>query len=170
MVEISVIMPIFNSEKYLSESIESVLNQSFRDFELILINDGSMDHSFELCQFYQKADPRIILLTQKNAGISETRNRGLRLAKGTYITFIDNDDIYEPDLLMDNYKLIKKHQADVVKFSSIQKCIDGEGNITKIKKRGLDESVIITSENLMENFLRLKNLGVLENLWNGLYI
>ena len=91
-LKISVIVPVFNAEKYLRKTIDSILNQSFTDFELILVNDGSTDSSKKICEEYALKDKRIILLNQENQGVSVARNNGLKIAKGDYISFIDSDD------------------------------------------------------------------------------
>ena len=96
-MEVSVVIPIYNSEKYISKCIQSVLDQTFTDYELILVNDGSTDNS-------------IIIYNQENGGVSCARNSGLKLASGRYITFIDSDDFIEPDFLE---QLVSKTEASV---------------------------------------------------------
>ena len=96
-MEISIIIPIFNSEKYIEECIQSILHQSFQDFELILIDDGSTDSSYSICKSYEKSDPRIHLLSKKNGGVSSARNMGLKFANGKFIAFIDSDDYIAPN-------------------------------------------------------------------------
>ena len=90
--EISVIVPVYNVEKYLSECIDSILAQTFRNFELILIDDGSKDKSGEICDGYALKESRIKVIHKENAGVSEARNSGLEMAIGEYITFNDSDD------------------------------------------------------------------------------
>ncbi|SEI84028.1 Glycosyl transferase family 2 [Propionispira arboris] len=118
MALVSIVMPIYNAEKYVSQAIDSVLNQTMTDFELILINDGSTDKSAEICASYARNDQRITLIHQKNGGICSARNKGLTLARGEYIAFIDNDDVYLPDLLEENYILAKKYNADILKYGN----------------------------------------------------
>lgn len=89
---ISIIIPVYNCEKHLNQCIESVLNQEFHDIECILINDGSTDNSGYICDEWVKRDRRIRVYHQNNLGVSKTRNRGITLAKGEYIYFIDADD------------------------------------------------------------------------------
>ena len=89
---VSIIIPVYNVENRIRACIESVLNQSFQDFELILIDDGSIDASFSICQEFEKLDSRVHAYTQENQGVSFTRNRGIQLAKGKYIQFVDSDD------------------------------------------------------------------------------
>lgn len=90
---VSVILPIYNGEKYLNESIDSILSQSFEDFELILINDGSTDASLEIAEHYRKKDNRIVLISQENMGLISALNRGISCSKGKYIARMDQDDI-----------------------------------------------------------------------------
>ena len=96
---ISVIIPIYNSEKNLKQCIQSVLNQSYSNFELLLINDGSTDTSGDICDFYGNKYPQIQVFHKKNSGVSDTRNFGIKKAHGKYITFVDSDDFLEVDYL-----------------------------------------------------------------------
>ena len=96
---ISVIVPIYNVEAYLDNCITSIINQTFINIEIILINDGSTDNSGEICNDYAKRDSRIIVIHKENAGVSEARNTGIQIANGDYITFIDGDDYIHPQLL-----------------------------------------------------------------------
>ncbi|MFJ8512851.1 glycosyltransferase family 2 protein [Lysinibacillus xylanilyticus] len=106
MTEISVIVPVFNKEQYLERTIKSVLNQTFNDFELLLIDDGSTDLSGEIISKYSNIDKRIKHFSQTNSGVSITRNNGIELSKGRYITFLDSDDEYSPHFLEQMYKSI----------------------------------------------------------------
>ena len=89
---ISVIVPVFNVEKYLEKCIESIRNQTYKNLEILLINDGSTDKSLEICNKYLEIDDRIVLLNKENGGLSSARNFGIDNAKGEYITFVDSDD------------------------------------------------------------------------------
>ena len=90
--KISIIIPVYNAEKYLKCCLDSILNQSYKNLEIIIINDGSTDNSLKVIEEYKKNDNRIILISQKNQGVSKSRNNGLELATGDYIMFIDPDD------------------------------------------------------------------------------
>lgn len=94
---VSVIVPVYNSAKYLDRCIESVLGQDYTNFELILVNDGSTDNSLVICQHYAESDNRIKLVDKANGGVSSARNAGIELAQGDYLTFIDSDDYISPD-------------------------------------------------------------------------
>ena len=100
-IKISVIVPVYNSEKYLSECIRSILNQSLTDFELLLVNDGSLDESGNICNEYSKKDSRIRVFHKKNGGVSKARNFGLENARGEWVTFCDSDDLVEKGWLED---------------------------------------------------------------------
>ena len=113
-VKLSVIIPVYNVAQWLPETIESVLVQSFREFELILVDDGSTDDSGAICDRYAAVDSRIRVIHQKNAGVSAARNAGMAAAQGEYIGFADSDDIIERDMYAVMVELAKKHQADVV--------------------------------------------------------
>jgi glycosyltransferase involved in cell wall biosynthesis len=103
---ISVIMPVYNRADSLQLSVESILNQTFKDFELLLINDGSSDNSGEVCEKYAKMDARVKVIHQTNGGVSRARNSGLEKATGKYITFCDSDDYVFPDALDTMYREI----------------------------------------------------------------
>ena len=114
MIKVSVIMPVYNSEEYLEWASNSVLKQNLNEIELILVDDGSSDESGKY-DIIQKKDSRVKVLHQKNQGISAARNKGIEMAEGEYIAFIDNDDIYLDGFLDTVYKYAKENQADIVK-------------------------------------------------------
>ena len=109
--KITIIVPIFNSERYLDKCIQSILVQSYNNLEIILVNDGSTDNSFEICEKYASKDKRIIILNKKNGGSSDARNFGLDNSSGNYITFCDSDDTIEPDSVNQLYKTIKSNKT-----------------------------------------------------------
>ena len=96
---VSVITPIYNSEKYISKTINSVINQSYKNLEIILVDDGSTDKTYEILKKYSKMDKRIKLFHQKNKGAPLARNKGLEKSTGRYIVFVDSDDILEKDAI-----------------------------------------------------------------------
>ena len=113
MPKISVIVPVYNVEKYLRKCIESILNQTFREFELILVDDGSTDSSGKICDEYALKDSRIKVIHKENGGASSARNAGLDVAKGEYIGFVDSDDWIEMDMYGELYRLIKENNTDI---------------------------------------------------------
>ena len=110
--QISVIVPVYNGERFLHECIDSILNQSFTDFELILVDDGSKDGSAHICDDYAKKDQRVRVIHKQNEGINATRRRGVREANGTWINFCDNDDSLPQDALENLYCLTEN--TDIV--------------------------------------------------------
>ncbi len=114
---ISVIMPVYKVEAYLAESIDSVLNQDHRELELILIDDGSPDNCGAICDTYAEKDSRVRVIHQKNGGAAAAKNAGLRIASGTWLSFVDSDDYLEPGAYSHMLKLLKEHRADAVQCS-----------------------------------------------------
>ena len=100
MPKLSVIVPVYNTEKYLRECLDSILAQAFTDFEFILVNDGSTDKSGDICDAYGQVDSRVRVIHQENGGVTAARKRGVEVAEGEYISFIDSDDWIEPDMLL----------------------------------------------------------------------
>lgn len=114
MTQISIIVPVYNKSEYLRTMLDSVLNQSFSDFEIILIDDGSTDGSERIADEYQQKDSRVKVKHIKNEGVSHARNVGLDVAKGEYITFIDSDDTVAEDYLLNMYRLAEENSVPIV--------------------------------------------------------
>lgn len=131
MPKISVIVPVYNVEQYLKICLDSILAQTFQDFEIICINDGSTDNSLKILEEYKQLDDRLVILTQTQSGAAIARNNGIKQSKGEYIQFLDSDDYVEPNLLEEMYKRARTHQADLVVCS--YKKVDDNGNITERK-------------------------------------
>ena len=113
MPKISIIVPVYNVEKYLERCIDSILNQTFKDIEIILIDDGSTDKSGLICDMYAKKDERIIVIHKVNGGQSEARNLGIEMAKGEFIGFVDGDDEIESDMYDVLYNIVIENNADI---------------------------------------------------------
>ena len=94
---VSIIVPIYNAEQYLRRCVDSILNQEYTDYELLLVNDGSTDASGDICEEYGDRDPRVIVIQKENTGVSDSRNRALDRARGKYLQFLDSDDWITPD-------------------------------------------------------------------------
>lgn len=110
---ISVIVPVYNVENYISECLDSIINQTYKKLEIILVDDGSTDKSGDICEEYKIKDNRIKIIHQKNAGLSDARNAGIDIATGKYIQFIDSDDYIDKDMIETLYKLIVENNADI---------------------------------------------------------
>lgn len=117
MVKISVILPVYNSDKYIRKAVESVLAQSFSDFELIIVNDGSTDNTLNILNDFD--DSRITIVNQSNQGPGASRNRALDIINGEYVMFLDSDDWYHPDALKISLEEITRYDADLTFFTMI---------------------------------------------------
>ena len=125
---ISIIIPAYNSENYVSECIDSVINQTYKNIEIVIINDGSTDNTLSIIQGYQKKDKRIVLINQKNMGVYESRCNGIRVAHGKYITFLDADDLLTYDCIEVMYNSIKKYNSNIVRCNF--KYLSNKGYVT----------------------------------------
>ena len=115
-VKVSVIIPVYNSEKYLEQTIQTILKQSLKEFELILVNDGSSDKSLSICKEYETKDKRIKVIDKKNEGACIARNTGINEARGKYIQLVDADDYIESNMLEEQYNLAEQTNAEVILF------------------------------------------------------
>lgn len=111
---ISIIVPVYNLEVYIENCIQSILNQTFKDFELIIVDDGSEDATFKICKELANSDQRISCIKFNHVGVSSARNEGIKLAKGKFIAFIDGDDMIHPNYLKYLYTTLKQKDADIV--------------------------------------------------------
>ena len=161
MPKISIIVPVYNVEKYLGKCIESILNQTFRDFELILVDDGSTDSSGKICDEYSLKDSRIKVIHKENGGLSSARNTGLDIAKGEYIGFVDSDDWIEMDMYEILYKLIKTSGKDManIGFSAIYE--------DRIEKWTDNKKIILNREESLIELLKHRYFG--NYIWANLY-
>jgi len=112
--KISVIVPVYNAEKYLKESLDSIVNQTLKEIEIICVNDGSTDSSLQILKQYAAKDNRITILSQPNSRLGATRNAGITVAKGKYITFLDADDFFELNMLEKGYEKADATNSDIV--------------------------------------------------------
>lgn len=131
MIKVSVIIPVFNVEKYLNQCLDSVCAQTLKDIEIICINDGSTDNSYNLLCEYAKLDSRIIIVNQNNKGVSSARNAGVKLAKGEFLCFIDSDDYVDSDYLEKLYQSAVTNNCEIacsgfIKVSGIRKSVKKE--------------------------------------------
>jgi len=162
-IKISIIVPIYNVEKYLNQCIDSILMQTFRDFELILIDDGSPDNCGEICDDYQAKDDRIRVFHQENAGVSAARNLGLKVAQGEYIAFVDSDDWLEQEMYEILYNDMQKYQADITICNHTFDYEDGR-SLARYKENG---NFLFDREMALNKMLEGRLFAW--TLWNMLY-
>lgn len=147
--KVNVIIPVYNAGKYITQCIESLLNQTLQECEFIFINDGSTDNSREVIERYKKLDNRITLINQENQGVSIARNMGLRLATGEYVGFVDADDYIEKEMYEVLYNSAKQENCDVV-ISNLHGEMEGHSLIIKypfpidivLKKEYIDQELL----------------------------
>lgn len=164
MPELSIIVPVYKVEKYLPKCIDSILAQTFRDFELILIDDGSPDNCGAICDEYAARDSRIKVIHQANAGVSAARNAGLDIASGTYLGFVDSDDWIEPEMYETMIATAKEKQVDVVVCGHSTYEENGNLQYTKRPTEG-----IVEQNELVTSIYRVPN--PLEGVcWNKIFL
>ncbi len=155
MPEISIIVPVYKVEKLLDRCVRSILSQTYQDFELILVDDGSPDNCPQMCDEYAKEDTRIRVLHKENGGLSDARNAGINIAVGRYIGFVDSDDYIAPDMYETLYNNLIKHNADV----SVCGMYDCYGS--KIVAQNADEGFyLFTSKEAIEFLLGRNGTGL----------
>src|SRR5690554_5037323 len=142
MTTFSIIIPIYNTSVYLNNCVGSIVSQSFGDFELILVDDGSTDDSLSLCRSWQQKDDRIQVYNQENKGQGSARNLGLKKAKGKYILFIDSDDAIAEDTLELNYKILKNEpDIDCLQFPIYMKYGSQDAYLKKGEEQFYEASI-----------------------------
>lgn len=164
---ISIVVPVYNVEKYLTRCIESICKQSYKFIEIILVDDGSSDSSGELCDKYKKQDNRITVIHKSNGGLSDARNAGIDVAKGEYISFIDSDDYIDPYMIEKLYESIKRTDSDISICNF--KYVNEDGIEINNKGKYFNENkVIFGSENIEKNLI-FNNSVHWVVAWNKLY-
>lgn len=127
IIKVSVIVPVYNVEKYLDDCLESIINQTYHNIEIILVDDGSKDNSPHLCELWAKRDSRIKIIHKENAGLGMARNTGLDHARGDYVYFVDSDDYIELNLIETCVSVISKYPYDIIHFG--YRCVNLDGRI-----------------------------------------
>jgi glycosyltransferase involved in cell wall biosynthesis len=160
---ISIIVPIFNVESYLQRCVYSLINQTYKNLEIILVDDGSSDNCPEICDKFSKLDERIKVIHKRNGGLSDARNVGLKVATGDYIAFVDSDDWVSTYMFESLLTVLKKHKSDIVECNVIW---TSEENINN-KGNSLGE---VISFNVIDALKELILDGILhQTVWNKLY-
>lgn len=158
---ISIIIPVYNAEKYINRCIKSIVNQSYQKLEIIVVNDGSTDNSLSICETLATQDNRIKVISQDNGGVSKARNMGLRLAKGEYVMFLDSDDYMLPDMCKTMLDVLHTKQADCV-ICGIKEPEDA----LWCPQRNIDYS---TLEDFKRDFIYQLNTELLSPCWNKIF-
>lgn len=161
---ISVIIPVYNVEKYLERCVNSVVNQTYKNLEIILVDDGSTDTSPKLCDEWKKKDKRVKVIHKENGGLSSARNAGLSVVSGAYVGYVDSDDWIDIDMYEHLYNLINRYKVEVAFCDFIRL-----KNIEKKKKRKKEVVITRTERELDEFFYRINGGKSSYAVWCGLY-
>ena len=164
-IKISIIIPVYNSVKSLPRCIDSILSQSYKNFELIIVDDGSTDGSENICDYYKSKDQRLKVVHQNNAGVSKARNVGLELAQGEYIQFIDSDDYIEKDFLFTLNLNIDLYSSPSIIFWGFKE--ERNGVIIKDNKHKLRYAN--TPVDLIDSIISLENHYLFGWTWNKIF-
>ena len=161
---VSIIVPIYNAEKTIDRCITSILNQTYKDFELLLLDDGSADNSGMICDTYAQKDQRVHVVHKENSGVSDTRNQGIAMAKGEYLQFLDSDDWITPDATDLFVRTVAEHQCDMV-IADFYRVI-GE----RVSQKGdIEEEGIMDRTDYAANMMRNPADFYYGVLWNKFY-
>ena len=167
---ISVVMPIYNVEKHLKQAVDSVLGQTFQDFELILVDDCSPDGCPQICDDYAKQYDNIqVIHHDVNKGLSEARNTGLDAAAGQYIWFMDSDDYVDLDLFQSLYDSVQKNPADVVVFGLIEEYFDQNNNLHHVQRVDFPECFLKSPVEVRKAIIDLEVKTLYGYAWNKIY-
>lgn len=162
---ITIVVPIYNVERFLRSCIESILVQSYKNLEIILVNDGSTDSCGEICDEYEKTDARIHVIHQVNKGLSEARNAGIDSAKGEYIAFIDSDDYIDDNYVERLFRALVENDAEISVCSF--RCVSEEGTYLKDATVLKEKQKIFTGKQFLMADKQLQEMSVVA--WNKLY-
>ncbi len=166
-IKISIIMPVYNVEKYVAKAIESILAQTFKDYEFLIVDDGTKDKSGEICDEYAKKDSRIRVIHKENGGAPSARNTAIEMAKGKYVYFLDSDDWAEPQMLSDMYMLAERNHAHLVVCGYYIDTYYGTKHISE--KIAEDNQVYTDANTFREQSYRYFDCNMLYTPWNKLY-
>ncbi len=165
--QVSVIVPVYNSAEYLHDSIGSILADKTNNFELILVDDGSSDESGSICDDIALEDERVVVLHKENGGMCAARNDAMRIARGKYVTFADNDDEVLPGFIQDNLNLAVKYDADCVRFGRRLELYDDKGEIDRITDAVPSHEYVVEGDAIRRDWL--KNWYGTDGVWAGMY-
>ena len=164
---VTVIMPVYNSKEYLSETIASILRESSTEFELLLIDDGSTDESPKLCDRFAEQDERVRVIHKKNGGMCQARNVGLRNARGKWITFSDNDDLALPGFISSNIEVAKQYDCDCLVFGREWAQVDQCGRIQYLSKLAPNKIECLTGKDVLKSYFKCASLS--DGVWVRFY-
>ena len=166
----TVLMPVHNGAKYLSKAVNSILQQTFADFELVIINDCSTDDTLALCQTFVERDKRVLVYsTATNKGVANARNEALKHINGQYFTFVDADDYIDIDILAKVHAKLEETRAQLLKYGCIEEYYDRQDKLQGTKKLSLQDSFLTVQAEIRKNILAMEKLPLFGYVWNTVY-
>lgn len=166
MLKLSIIVPVYNVAPYLKKCLNSLINQTLNDLEIIIVDDGSTDQSLEICQEYEKKDPRIFVVKQSNQGVSSARNRGLELAKGEWIGFVDSDDYLSENAYETLIRQAEGNNCDaaIMDFAYVDK----DGHTVKQREYPYGDSILLSRYEAIRHQFDIP-LSIRLVMWNKVF-
>jgi len=167
---VSVVIPVYNSKNFVENAISSIQNQSYKNIEIILIDDGSIDESGNLLDRIAAKDNRVVVIHQANGGISAARNRGLEIASGDFIMFCDDDDVYELNCIERLITCINNNNVDLIKYRIKYVILDGN-KVTYEDTHGIDDNFVLKNiEDVnLDEYIKLRESKSFVYIWNSLF-
>ena len=160
---ISVIIPVYNMEKYLKRCVDSIIAQDYENLQIILVNDGSKDNSIKIIRDYEKKDNRIVVVDKENGGLSSARNAGLEVATGEYVGFVDSDDYVELDMVSSLYNAIAKSQKGLANTSFVRAFENGQNYESNVPHK--NQESITATQYLGELLMHVGDVSVCTKLF-----
>ena len=160
MPKISIIVPVYNCENYITKCVDSIINRTFKDLEIILVDDGSKDGSGKICDSFKLQDERIKVIHQENKGVSSARNEGLKIASGDYISFVDGDDYLSRDMYEFLYENLEKNEADVSVCGIVNCFLKADGSEKRVRQSFFNGSGLLSGKEAMSEALKSRIFSV----------
>lgn len=166
---VTVIVPVYKVEPYLRRCLDSIVNQTYKNLEIILIDDGSPDNCGVICDEYAENDKRIKVIHKENGGVSRARNEGINVAKGEYIAFVDSDDYIEPDLVEKSCIAVEKSGSDFLKFGIFEEYYKSNGELLSREEVTPDNFIVNTKNEIYDRIVELEQVPLFGYMCNSIY-
>lgn len=167
-VMLSVILPVYNGEKYIKDMLQSIDDQKYEEYELLIINDGSMDSTVEICEQWSEKKENVKLINKCNGGTSSARNDGLKQAKGKYVIFLDQDDTIEPNMFQDLVEQMEAGNMDIL-ISSKKFYVEKEKGKISVKEYTFEDKKITSQQEREQLLFNLERKNEISTIWNCIY-
>lgn len=167
---VSVVVPVYNVERYLDRCVTSIINQTYRNLDIILVDDGSPDRCPEICDGWARKDDRITVIHKENGGLSSARNAALPVARGAYLAFVDSDDFVDSDFIEEGVRVARRDDAQIVFFPTSNDVFDQDGAAVSSSVQGSMEFTARTRDEFIQHFSGLSDSQYVCPVWNKLFL